>query len=87
MPDLIISVVTMPRLDGLGMVRRIRAQQTFKVPIIFLTALDSPADVIAGIAAGARNYLTKPVDIHELERRVARALGLSLPPPPSTSVG
>jgi DNA-binding response OmpR family regulator len=84
-PDLVISDVTMPRLDGLGMVRRIRAQQAYKMPVIFLTALDSPRDVIAGIAAGARNYLTKPIDIDELSRRVARALGMSLRPPGAAS--
>jgi DNA-binding response OmpR family regulator len=78
-PDLIVTDVTMPRLDGLTMVRYIRERQAWKVPVIFLTALGSPADVIAGIAAGARNYLTKPIDVAELERRVARALGLPIP--------
>jgi DNA-binding response OmpR family regulator len=75
-PDLIVTDVNMPRLDGREMVRRIRAKSGWKIPVIFLTALDSPADVIAGIAAGARHYLTKPVDISDLEQRVARVLGL-----------
>jgi DNA-binding response OmpR family regulator len=73
-PDLIVSDVTMPRLDGVSMVRRIREQLGVKVPVIFLTALDSPTAVIAGIAVGARHYLTKPVDLNDLERRIGRAL-------------
>jgi DNA-binding response OmpR family regulator len=73
-PDLIVTDVTMPRLDGVAMVRHIREQQGLKVPVIFLTALDAPIAVIAGIAAGARHYMTKPVDINDLERRIGRAL-------------
>lgn len=75
-PDLIVTDISMPRLDGLGMVQRIRSQQARKVPVIFLTALDTPRAVIAGISAGARHYLTKPVDLGDLEKRVQRALGL-----------
>lgn len=75
-PDLILSDVTMPRLDGLGMVREIRQRLGRKVPVIFLTALDSPMAMIDGIAAGARHYLTKPVELADLEQRVRRALGI-----------
>ncbi len=74
-PDLIITDVTMPRLDGIGMVRRIREQQAAKVPVIFVSALDSPMAVVAGIAAGARHYLTKPLDLNDLEKRIVRVLG------------
>jgi two-component system response regulator MprA len=73
-PDLIVSDVTMPRLDGIAMVRQIREGQGLKVPVIFVTALGSPTQVIAGISVGARHYLTKPVDIDDLEQRIARAL-------------
>jgi DNA-binding response OmpR family regulator len=74
-PDLIITDITMPRLDGLAMVRLIRARMTRKTPVIFLTARNTAADVIAGISAGARHYLTKPVDAVDLENCVARAIG------------
>jgi DNA-binding response OmpR family regulator len=74
-PDLIISDVTMPRLDGFAMVRHIRSHLARKVPVIFVSGSNAPADVIAGIRAGARHYLTKPVDLQELESRIARALG------------
>ncbi|HEX7670524.1 MAG TPA: response regulator transcription factor [Polyangiaceae bacterium] len=73
-PDLIISDVTMPNLDGVSMVRRIREEHGSKAPVIFLTALDSPTAVIAGIGAGARHYLTKPVDLNDLEKRIGRVL-------------
>jgi DNA-binding response OmpR family regulator len=73
-PDLIVSDVTMPRLDGVSMVRLIREQLGSRVPVIFLTALDSPPAMIAGIAVGARHYLAKPVDLNDLEKRIGRAL-------------
>jgi DNA-binding response OmpR family regulator len=74
-PDLLISDISMPRLSGLEMVRHLRLREGMKAPVIFLTALGSPTDVIEGISAGARNYLTKPVDLGDLKKRVARALG------------
>ena len=73
-PDLIISDVSMPVLGGLDMVRLIRVRQGLKVPVIFVSGLGKPSDIIAGIGAGARHYLTKPVDLQDLKRRVARAL-------------
>jgi DNA-binding response OmpR family regulator len=73
-PDLIITDVTMPRLDGLAMVRLIRARLHSKLPVILLTGRNAAADIIAGIGAGALHYLTKPVNIADLESRVARAL-------------
>lgn len=75
-PDLILSDVSMPRLDGFGMVRRIRAELGRKVPVIFLTAFDTPRGMIEAISSGARHYLTKPVNLSDLERRVQRALGM-----------
>ena len=75
-PDLIVTDVTMPRLDGVAMVKRIRARMQRKAPVIFLTGCDTPSDVIAGISAGARHYLSKPVDINDLERRIEHAIGV-----------
>ena len=75
-PDLIITDVMMPVLDGIRMVQRIKAlDRGARLPIIFLTARTAPEDVIAGIKAGARSYLMKPVKIDELYTRVERALG------------
>lgn len=74
-PDLIITDVTMPGLDGVTMIERIRALSPRKVPVIFLTACGAPQDVARGIRAGARSYMIKPVDIDQLELRIKRALG------------
>lgn len=74
-PDLVISDVSMPRLSGLEMVRHLRHRQGLKAPVIFMSALGEPKDIIAGIAAGARHYLQKPVSLDEVKKRVARALG------------
>jgi DNA-binding response OmpR family regulator len=73
-PDLIITDVTMPRMDGVEMMRHIRGKQGLRSPVIFVSALAAPKDVIAGISAGARLHLAKPVDLAELKRRVTRAL-------------
>ena len=75
-PDLIITDVTMPRMDGLSMVQCIRSKHGLKAPVIFVSALGAPRDVIAGISAGARHYLTKPIELPDLKKRVAKALGL-----------
>jgi two-component system, OmpR family, response regulator TrcR len=74
-PDLIITDVSMPRLDGLSMVRHLRTREGLRAPVIFVTAMGTPSDVIAGISAGARNYLMKPIELADLKKRVARALG------------
>jgi two-component system KDP operon response regulator KdpE len=70
--DLVLLDVRMPRLDGLEACRRIREFST--VPIIILTALAEPADMVAGLEAGADDYITKPF-VHEvLLARVRAAL-------------
>jgi DNA-binding response OmpR family regulator len=80
-PDLIITDVTMPGIDGVTMVERIRAASTGrKAPVIFLTARGAAHDVVRGIHAGARHYMVKPVDIDELEKRIHRALGMATAP-------
>jgi DNA-binding response OmpR family regulator len=79
-PDLIITDVTMPGLDGVTMVERIRATTPRKAPVIFLTARGAAHDVVRGIHAGARHYMVKPVDIAELEKRIHRALGMAVAP-------
>ncbi len=79
-PDLVIADVEMPKMNGTMMVSLIRAKR--KVPVIFLTALGGALDVVKGIQAGARHYLTKPVDIDELEAKIHRVLGASTFPPP-----
>ena len=75
-PDLALLVtdITMPVLDGISMVQRIRASGAQKFPVIFLTAQSDPGQIAAAISAGARAYITKPVDLESFERRVRDAL-------------
>ena len=71
-PDLIILDVAMPGVDGLDVCRRIRGKG-LAVPILLLTARDAVADRVAGLDAGADDYLVKPFAADELLARV-RAL-------------
>lgn len=70
-PDLVILDVMMPGLDGLEVCRRLRAGGT--VPILMLTARDEVPDRVAGLDAGADDYLIKPFALEELTARL-RAL-------------
>jgi two-component system KDP operon response regulator KdpE len=71
-PDLVILDIMMPGMDGWEVCRRLR--KTSAVPIIFLTALGSEEDIVAGLMDGADDYLTKPIRKDELRARVAAAL-------------
>jgi len=71
-PDLVVLDVTMPGVDGLAVCRRVRARG-LAVPILLLTARDGVADRVAGLDAGADDYLVKPFSPDELTARV-RAL-------------
>jgi two-component system response regulator MprA len=71
-PDLILLDVTMPGINGLGVARRVRGKGD-PVPILLLTARDGIADRVAGLDAGADDYLVKPFATDELLARV-RAL-------------
>ena len=67
MPDLIISDIRMPGMDGYALVRNLRASpRTRLIPIIFLTAKDETADRIEGFRTGVDAYLTKPFESEEL---------------------
>jgi PAS domain S-box-containing protein len=70
-PDLILSDVMMPHLDGFGMVRLLRQDQDRKeVPIILVSALPAEESRLEGIEAGADDYLIKPFSARELVARV-----------------
>lgn len=77
LPDLIITDIMMPRVDGLQLLERIRAVPAGKqIPVIILTAKSDATDVIAGINAGARHYLTKPFQREELLDKIKSTLKL-----------
>ena len=67
LPDLIISDIRMPGMDGYALVRNLRsAPRTRLIPIIFLTAKDDIADRITGFRTGVDAYITKPFEPDEL---------------------
>ena len=69
---LVILDLTLPRMGGLEVLKNLRARKN-ATPVIILTASDSIASRVAGLDAGADDYLAKPFDINELEARI-RAL-------------
>ncbi len=75
-PDLVVLDVMMPRMDGLELLRTLRANSaTSDIPVVLLTALGSDADVVRGIRSGATMYLTKPVEISRLTALLSAILG------------
>jgi len=74
-PDLILLDVMMPKVDGMEAARRIKGNPDLPfIPIIMQTALDSTADKVEGLDAGADDYITKPINFAELEARVRTQL-------------
>jgi class 3 adenylate cyclase/CheY-like chemotaxis protein len=74
-PDLILLDITMPKLNGLEVCRRLKGDTSRPfTPIILLTARADTSDVVAGLDAGADEYLTKPVDHAALVARVRSVL-------------
>lgn len=74
-PDLVITDVMMPNMDGIALARAIRANDlTAHIPIIMVTARVTEQDRIEGIKAGADAYLVKPFNTEELLTRVAKLL-------------
>jgi len=71
MPDIVLTDIMMPKLDGLGLLQALRADpQTKAVPIILLSARAEEESCVAGLAAGADDYLIKPFSARELLARI-----------------
>ncbi|MEX0869363.1 MAG: response regulator [Nitriliruptoraceae bacterium] len=74
-PDAIVLDVMMPRLDGLATLDRIRVDGRLQhIPVLLLTARSQAEDAVAGLRAGADDYVTKPFDPDELSARVDSAI-------------
>ncbi|MEZ4400336.1 MAG: response regulator [Kofleriaceae bacterium] len=74
-PDLLITDVMMPRMDGWALVKALRARpELATLPVIFLTALSSDEDRIRGFRLGADDYVPKPFRFEELDLRVAKTM-------------
>ena len=71
-PDLVLLDVMLPGLNGLEVLRRLRAESS--VPVIMLTARDAVMDKVSGLDMGANDYITKPFAIEELLARIRAVL-------------
>ena len=75
LPDVVISDVMMPRLDGYGLLRKLRDDERLGgTPVIFLTAKGMTADRIEGFQPGCDDYIPKPFDPDELVARVHKVM-------------
>ena len=77
-PDLIITDLRMPNMDGLGLCRKVRSQS--KIPIIVLSVKGEETIKVEALDAGADDYVTKPFSVNELLARVRAALRRTLAP-------
>jgi two-component system, OmpR family, phosphate regulon response regulator PhoB len=73
-PDLVLLDWMLPDLEGIEILRRIRQSQTPGIPVIMLTARAELDARLAGLEAGADDYLAKPFSIGELQARIAAIL-------------
>ena len=82
-PDILVLDLMLPEVDGLEVTRRLRAAEaadsSARLPILMLTARDAVADRVAGLDAGADDYLVKPFDFDELLARVRALLRRTAP--------
>jgi DNA-binding response OmpR family regulator len=71
-PDIVISDITMPEMDGISMLGELQINhpQFSNMPFIFLTALADREKMIEGLGAGAESYLTKPIDFDVLMAKI-----------------
>jgi len=70
-PDIVMSDIVMPEMDGYELCKHIRADEKLKeVPVILVTSLSEPTDVIKGLEAGANNFITKPYDEKYIVSRI-----------------
>jgi type IV pilus assembly protein PilB len=76
-PDLIISDVVMPNMDGLSLVKKLKSQlQTSIIPVILLTTKDEVESEVEGLEAGADDYIPKPIVANLLLARINRVLSI-----------
>ena len=75
LPDIVVTDYRMPQMDGMALLRKLKSQPvTRHIPVILLTAKDDVNGEVAGLDAGADDYLTKPVNSKKLLARINRIL-------------
>ncbi|MBE9534547.1 MAG: response regulator [Proteobacteria bacterium] len=87
LPTVVLLDLKLPKIDGLEVLRRIRADERYKMlPVVILTSSDEERDIIAGYELGANSYVRKPVAFADFSRAVAdlgRYWLLTNEPPPT----
>jgi two-component system cell cycle response regulator len=74
-PDLIVTDIALPGIDGLTFTRRLKADERLKhVPVVALTAFALQGDEERAAAAGCRGYIVKPIDIHRFAGQISGML-------------
>jgi DNA-binding response OmpR family regulator len=77
-PQLIISDISMPEVNGIDMVNKLKSdKRTSHIPVILLTALNDQQQQIKGLASGANDYITKPFDFEVLNAKIKSLLELN----------
>jgi DNA-binding response OmpR family regulator len=80
-PDLVLLDVMMPKVDGWGVLKEVRAQG--EIPVILVTVKDATEDKVHGLSLGADDYITKPFDLREVEARIEAVMRRVQTSPPS----
>lgn len=74
-PALVVTDIVMPEMDGYELCRRLKSQESSReIPVVLLTSLSDPEDVMRGLECGADNFLRKPYDEDNLVSRIAQVL-------------
>ncbi len=74
-PDVIVSDVVMPQMDGITLCRLVKSHpNTSRIPFVLLSSVDGVKNMVAGITAGARQFIFKSVDGEELATRVRESM-------------
>jgi DNA-binding response OmpR family regulator len=82
-PDLILLDVMMSWIDGFELCRAVKKNDEFRdIPVIFISAKKTANDIRTGLAAGASDYFSKPIDMERLLARIAQLIGPATPAPP-----
>ena len=84
-PDAILLDVVMSWINGFELCRAVKKNEEFKdIPVIFISARKTAKDIEAGLAAGAEDYFSKPIDMERLLSRLAALVALHRPPSAGT---
>jgi len=86
MPDIVLLDLNLPKVDGLGVLRRVRADsRTRRLPVVVLTSSNEETDIIRSYDLGANSFVQKPVDFAQFLNAARQLglywLGLNKPPP------